>query len=300
MYNVNHTTMPTASHLITKFSDFTTDTVHFGTAKPNSRGGKNVPLFDKNGNKLVLALPKSACWGMNENVDEASGRKSYSINLRLTNDSTITNKFQTFEDWVVAQCVSNGKEWFGKSTMSEDVVRALFYPILKFPKDKATGEPDTTRDPSVKLKVPYWEDVFKCELYSMKSEPLYTPSYKVPDMTPVEMVPMGSDIKGLVQCDGLWFTAGRCGITFKILQAKIEEPVRLEGACFLDDSDDEDEEAEVATTVAAEPTPSAGDGDGDAGGEDGDSSPPSPEPTPEPAKPKRKRQVKKVKAKGPE
>ena len=55
---VNHITMPTASHLITKFSDFTTDAIHFGSAKANSRGGKNVPLFDKNGNKLVLALPK--------------------------------------------------------------------------------------------------------------------------------------------------------------------------------------------------------------------------------------------------
>ena len=293
MYNVNHTTMPTASHLITRFSDFNTDAVHFGSAKPNSRGGKNVPLFDKNGNKLVLRLPKSACWGMNENIDEASGRKSYSINLRLSNDSTMTDKFRTFEDWVVAQCVAHGKEWFGKSTMSEDVVRALFYPVLKYPKDKATGEPDTSRDPSVKLKVPYWEGDYKCELYSMKGEPLYTPSYKVPDITPVEMVPMNSDIKGLVQCDGLWFTAGRCGVTFKLLQAKIEEPVRLEGACFLDDSEDEDEEdngsvvSEVANAV--EEKADASDDDG----EHSISVSPVPEPEPEPVKPKKRRNVKK-------
>ena len=288
--------MPTASNLITKFSNFNTDAVHFGSAKPNSRGGKNVPLFDKNGNKLVLALPKSACWGMNENIDEASGRKSYSVNLRLNNDSTMTQTFKTFEDWVVAQCVSHGKEWFGKATMSEDVVRALFYPILKYPKDKATGEPDTERDPSVKLKVPYWEGDYKCELYSMKGEPLYTPSYKVPDITPVEMVPMNSDIKALVQCDGLWFTAGRCGVTFKLLQAKIEEPVRLEGACFLDDSGDEDEDDEKEESGSTEV---ANHNDGkdhssDANDDDdANSSPPTPEPEPEPAKPKRKRQVKK-------
>ena len=299
---VNHITMPTASHLITKFANFTTDAVHFGSAKANSRGGKNVPLFDNNGNKLVLALPKSACWGMNENVDEASGRKSYSVNLRLTNDSTMTNTFQTFEDWVVAQCVSHGKEWFGKSNMSEDVVRALFYPVLKYPKNKETGEPDTTRDPSVKLKVPFWEGEWKSELYSMKSEPLYTPQHKVPDMTPVEMVPMNSDIKALVQCDGLWFTAGRCGITFKLLQAKVEEPVRLEGGCFLDDSEDEDEDEADSTEVSTEPTNTASDGDGD-GEQDGggaSSSPPTPEPEPEPVKPKRKRQVKKKVVKGPE
>jgi hypothetical protein len=288
--------MTTASNLITKFSNFATDAVHFGGARPNSRGGKNVPLFDKNGNKLVLSLPKSACWGMNENIDEASGRKSYSINLRLTNDSPMTEKFQALEDWVVAQCVSHGKDWFGKASMSEDVVRALFYPILKYPKDKATGEPDTSRDPSVKLKVPYWEGEYKCELYSMDSQPLYTPAHKLEDVTPIEMVPMNSDIKALVQCDGLWFTAGRCGITFKLLQAKIEEPVRLEGGCFLDDSDDEAEEvaSEVASEVKSAVESAVIESDhSDAEPEPEAAAEPSPEPEPVKAKPKRKRLVKK-------
>jgi len=284
--------MPTASHLITKFSGFTTDAVHFGSAKPNSRGGKNVPLFDNNGNKLVLSLPKSVCWGMNEQVDEASGRKSYSINLRLTNNSTMSNTFKTLEDWVVDQCVSHGKEWFGKSAMSEDVVRALFYPILKYPKDKVSGEPDTSRDPSVKLKVPYWEGDFKCELYNMKSQPMYTPTHKEQGLTPIEMVPINSDIKALVQCDGLWFTAGRCGLTFKLLQAKIEEPLRLEGGCFLDDSDDEDEDEGDVVSVnsdAAQETPITEDHVGE---DDDDFSHPITE-TVTAEKPKRKRQVKK-------
>ena len=288
--------MPNASQLITKFSEFNTDAVHFGTAKANSRGGKNVPLFDSSGNKLVLALPKSACWGMNENIDEASGRKSYSINLRLGNGHDTTNTFQTFEDWVIAECVSHGKEWFGKSTMSEDVVRALFYPVLKYPKDKNTGDKDTTRDPSVKLKVPYWEGEYKCELYSMKGTPLYTPQYKVPNITPVEMVPMNSDIKALVQCDGLWFTAGRCGVTFKLLQAKVEEPVRLEGGCFLDSSDDEDDndvvnEVKEAVSTGGVDESSAQVDSGDES-DDADSSH-QPEPVAEQQKPKRKRVVKK-------
>ena len=282
--------MTTASNLITKFSNFTTDAAHFGGARPNSRGGKNVPLFDRNGNKLVLRLPKSPCWGMNENVDEASGRKSYSINLRLTNDSPMTEKFQALENWVVAQCVSHGKDWFGKANMSEDVVRALFYPILKYPKDKGTGEPDTTRDPSVKLKVPYWEGDYKCELYSMDSKPLYTPTHKLADVTPVEMVPMNSDIMALVQCDGLWFTAGRCGLTFKLLQAKIEEPVRLEGGCFLDDSDD-DEAEEVASEVKSAVESAVVESDHSDAEADHVEAEPSPEP--EPVKPKRKRQIKK-------
>ena len=226
--------MPSQSNLITKLSDFNTDAVHFGQSKPNTRGGKNVPLFDSKGNKLVIALPTTPCWGMNENIDEQSGRKSYSINLRLENGSDFTDKFQNLEDWVIAQCVANGREWFGKPNMSEDVVRALFYP-----KDRVSGEPDTSRNPSVKLKVGYWEGEFKVELYSMSGQPLFTQSHKVEDESPIDLVPINSDIKALIQCDGLWFTAGRCGITFKLLQAKVEEPVRLEGGCFLDDTDEE-------------------------------------------------------------
>ena len=291
--------MPTASHLITKFSDLSTETIHFGTSKPNSRGGKNVPLYDNSGNKLVISLQKTACWGMNENVDESSGRKSYSINLRLGNESPMTNTFQIFENWVVAECVKNGKEWFGKA-MNEDVVRALFYPILKYPKNKDTGESDTSRDPSVKLKVPFWEGDFKCELYSMKGDPLYTPKYKLDGVTPLDMVPMNSDIKALVQCDGIWFTAGRCGVTFKLLQAKVEEPVRLEGGCFIDSSDDDEEEEDVEHVEHVEhvetvsPTVESIVADS---GSDSDAIHSAEEVVQEKPKPKRKRVVKKKVAK---
>ena len=282
--------MPTQANLITKFANLTTDSIHFGQAKANNRGGKNVPLYDSKGNKLVIALPTTPCWGMNENVDEQSGRKSYNVNLRLSNDSEMTKKFQAIEDWVVAQCVENGRDWFGKPNMSEDVVRALFYPILKYPKDRVTQEPDTSRDPSVKLKVGYWEGDFKVELYSMTGSPLFTQTRRVDDETPMDLVPMNSDIKALVQCDGLWFTAGRCGVTFKLLQAKVEEPVRLEGGCFLDSDDEEtnDVAEEVAAVVQSSASANS-DGEEDEN-EDNDA---VNTPT-EPEKPKRKkRQVKK-------
>ena len=50
---------------------------------------------------------------------------------------------------------------FGKSKMSREVAEALMYPILKYPKDKSTGEPDMSRYPTVKLRLPYWEEVFQ-------------------------------------------------------------------------------------------------------------------------------------------
>ena len=57
---VNHITIPTASHLIVS-SLTATDASTLDRVK-QIHEAENVPLFDKNGNKLVLALPKSACW----------------------------------------------------------------------------------------------------------------------------------------------------------------------------------------------------------------------------------------------
>ena len=36
--------------------------------------------------------------------------------------------------------------------MSREVVDALMYPILKYPKNKETGEPDLNRNPTMKLR----------------------------------------------------------------------------------------------------------------------------------------------------
>ena len=45
--------------------------------------------------------------------------------------------------------------------MTKEVVEALFYPILKYPKEKLGnnqwGDPDYTRNPTMKIKIPYWE-----------------------------------------------------------------------------------------------------------------------------------------------
>ena len=60
--------------------------------------------------------------------------------------------------------------------MTREVAEALMYPILKYPKDKQTGEPDMTRWPSMKLKIPCWEGDFKVELYDMNRNALYLPN----------------------------------------------------------------------------------------------------------------------------
>ena len=55
---------------------------------------------------------------------------------------------QAFEDAIKAEAVKNSKDWFGKASMSPEVVDALWTPMLKYPKNKETGEPDYDRAPT--------------------------------------------------------------------------------------------------------------------------------------------------------
>ena len=55
--------------------------------------------------------------------------------------------------------------------MNRDVAAALMNPILKYPKDKETGEPDLTRCPTLRIKIPFYDGAWKTEVYGLDGSP---------------------------------------------------------------------------------------------------------------------------------
>jgi hypothetical protein len=104
----------------------------------------------------------------------------------------------------------------------------------------------------LKVKLPYWEGRFNVELYNYDDKkPLYLPPRRDEEATssPVECIPKASHVNGLIACQGLWFAGGRCGVTWKLVQACVRPPARLLGTatCHIeDDSDDEEMENNLA------------------------------------------------------
>lgn len=235
----------------TKAKEFVASDIAYKPPVVNKRGGKNVQV-QLNGQPLVLQIPLMLTWGLNERVDEDTGRVSYDISLQFdpsahSSIASFLEAMKELEEKVKNDAVENSKLWFGKSKMTRDVVDVLMYPILKYPKDKDSGELDYSRNPTLKLKVPYWEDKFNVELYDMDRKVLYTPPRKGASndevLTPMDHLPKGANIKGLIQCTGLWFAGGKWGMTWKLVQAMVRKPVRLvgSGSCQIaDDSDDEE------------------------------------------------------------
>ena len=224
--------------------------VGYKPAVVNKRGGKNASIT-YNRQALRIKMPLMLCWGVNERVDEQSGRVSYDLAIQFNSSVSSQRRFlenlKELQNNIKETAVKKSKEWFGKSKMSMDVVDALMYPILKYPNKKdGSGEPDYDRDPTVKIKLPFWENKFSVEVYDMDKKPIYLPpknDMDVPENTPVELIPKGAHINGIIQCNGLWFAGGKFGVTWKLLQCCVRPPARLVGmgTCHIeDDSDDEE------------------------------------------------------------
>ena len=307
--------MTSTSDLITKAKTFQPTQVAYKPPKVNTRGGKNVQC-QLNGHPIVLQFPLMLTWGVNERVDEQSGRVSYDMALQFGKDSASVVKFQEalrqFQEKVLNDAVSKSREWFGKAKLSREVAEAMMYPILKYPKKKdGSGEPDYERYPTLKLKVPYWDGKFNVELYDLKKKALYLP--RIPgalgpqgDKTPVDVIPKASHVKGLLACTGVWMAGGRFGVTWKLMQAGVRPPVRIVGAgqChILDDSDDEDvveqlkkNETSKDTTVKSDEDENVGPSFGSSDDDEDEEEEEKPA-TPPPAPKKKKKVVRRKKKK---
>lgn len=226
--------------LITDYSSFEPKKVVFGNVKTNSRGGKSIKIMDSGNNTLIISTPMMLTWGINRMDDPDTGRVSYSVSLQFPGEGYSTDaadsflqKMKDFENHILDSIVENSQKWMGKSKLSREVAEALYTPILKYPKDKSSGDPDHSRSPSMRLKISAWEGKFNVELYNTDSQPIFVPTMDL-GSTPFEsLIPKGSHMIAAMQCNGIWFAAGKFGVTWQLSQAMIRKPVRLQGGCFL-------------------------------------------------------------------
>lgn len=220
--------------------------IKYAKPKANPQGGKMISIYNAHTNKsLFLSSPLMLTWGVSEFVDDKTGKKSYNASLQFPGsgyETEATTKFlkamEDFEKKIKADAIVNSKEWFNKPKMTDDVVDALFNPMLKYPKDKVSGEPDMTRSPTLSLKVPYYEGKFNVEIYDTEQRLLF-PCDDTPEVGPVELIPKGSNVAVVLQCGGLYVINGKFGVTWKLFQAVSKPRANLRGRCMISLSSDE-------------------------------------------------------------
>lgn len=214
-----------------------------------NNGRKSVGILNKeNMKQLYLSTPLMLTWGMNEYVDEKSGAKTYDMALQFPKDeynneacSQFLKNMQAFEEKIKADAIANSKEWLGKTKVEPAVIDALWSPMLKYPKDKETNEPDYSRPPTLKVKIPYWEGVFKgVEVYDENKNILFPPEDDA-EVDIQSLITKASNVVTLVYCGGIWVANGKFGVTWKLFQAIVKPKVTLSGKCQIELSSDDKE-----------------------------------------------------------
>jgi len=222
---------------------FNAKEIRYSAPKANASGGKSINILNKATNSGIrLSTPLMLTWGASDFVDQASGKGNGKFEMSMqfpseeykTEDTTAFLKnMQAFEAKIKDDALVNSKDWFGKVHKNAEVVDALYTPMLKYSKDKASGEPDLNRAPVLRVKIPMWEGSWKCEVYDEDGEKLF-PNSSNPILTPVELIQKGTQVAALIQCGGLWFANGKFGVTWKLIQVVVQKPrASLSGQCFI-------------------------------------------------------------------
>ena len=293
-------------------TQFNAANVKFTAPKANASNGKSVNILNKQTNSgLRLATPLMLTWGASDYRDENGvSNGKYEMALQFPSDDypnadadAFLKNLDALEERIKADALVYSKEWFGKIHKSDEVISALWTPMLKYPKDKATGEPDKSKAPTLRVKLPMWDGVWKSEIYDEDSKRLF-PSTENPSATPVDFIQKGTHVAVVIQCGGLWFANGKFGITWKLLQAVVQKPrASLQGTCFIKLNDTEKQAIKTAVPASTDEegvSEMVADSDEEAEVEADDEveeeEEPEPEPEPEPVKeaPKKKIVRKKV------
>jgi hypothetical protein len=260
------------ANLIVKASEFAPSTqMIYGKPTVNKKGGKSINILNSTTKKwLTLHSPMMLTYGVMQRVND-DGTINYDMSLQFPRDEFANKDTQDLksvlaemEEKIIQDAFTNSRDWFGKKYSSIDVLRELWTPMLKYPKNKDDGSLDTTRAPTIKVKLPIYKnkdgtDDPKFDLFDMNSRSIFpTDSGDTPDL----LVQKGSNVCCVITCGGIWFASGKFGVTWKLNQAMVKPPDTFEkGKCYVSmgstssekkpDAYDSDGESEAPASMSA-------------------------------------------------
>ena len=214
--------------------------IKYSKVKVNSSGGKSVGVVNAHtGQSLFLGTPLLMTWGIQEFIDEKTKKVSYDMALQFPSEEyqsadskAFLEAMVAFEKKLKADALVNSKDWFAKPKMTPDAVEALFTPVLKYPVDKTTCEKDASRAPTMKIKVPYWNNKWEgVEVYDADKVSLFPSSN--PSVSPKDLITKMSHVVTMVQCGGVWFANGKFGVTWRLVQGIVQPKLSMRGRCHL-------------------------------------------------------------------
>lgn len=220
-----------------------TTVISYSAPKAHESGAKVVNVYNRNSKEsLTISTPLILTWGAQEGVDTAKKPTGkYTLALQFPSSeypdadcTSFLNSMRALEARVKADAITYSKEWFGKNITNPEIIDEKFNVMLRHPKIKGTLEPDLSKSPTLTVKIPCWNGVWKPEIYDEDGNPLYVNGKVNSHLTPLEFLKPKTHVLCLIQCGGIWFVNGKFSITWNLKQAIVQKPkASLEGQCFL-------------------------------------------------------------------
>jgi hypothetical protein len=210
----------------------------FTKPKINSNGRKSIGVLNgENMKSLYVSTPLMLTWGVNEYTENGN---SYDMALQFPSDeynneqaTKFLKNMQQMEAHIKKSAIDNSKDWLNKSKLTPEAIDALWTPMLKYPKDKNTDEPDYSRAPTLKIKIPFWDNTFSSvELYNENKEKVF-PVDGQENNEIHNFIVKASQIATIIQCGGIWVANGKFGIVWKLFQAVVKPKTSLSGKCHV-------------------------------------------------------------------
>jgi hypothetical protein len=211
----------------------------FYAPKATQGGGKNVGIMHtRTHTGLRMSLPIMFTFG----ASDYQGNQQFSFSLQFpdTKDDSVSPEYAEclhrlveFEANLKQKVLEYSKDWLGKQLKSIEMVDMIWTPMLKYPKNSETKEPDYSRSPTLNVKLPCWDGKWSSEVYDENRVKLF-PNPEETEITPLQFITRGNNMATIVQCGGLWIVGGKMGVTWKLVQTVVKQQnTSISGVCHI-------------------------------------------------------------------
>lgn len=218
-----------AKNVVLNIEQFNPQSIKYMAPRLNPSGGKSISIISTQTNRtLCLVTPSMMTWGISDYENKEGVRDGkFNISLCFPMDGRNTpatdaflEKVKAMEEKILNDVVSNSKLWIGQP-MNRAIAEFNMSSSLKYSKSKETGETDYTKPPSIRAKVPKYDNKWNVEIYDPQNNLIF-PTDNNNHLEPSEYVPSLSSVVCIIQCAGIWVVNGKWGITWKLVQCVVK------------------------------------------------------------------------------
>ena len=179
--------------------------------------------------------------------DEQGGKYDCRVSLNGETGDMLAfiEMMRNMDELIKGIAKKNSKEWFGKASISDEILNEKYISIVRDYKDPETGEKTGKYSPTFGFKVKHnKEKQYLCKFFDENKSKININDESGDNFKSVEgILKKGTSMRMILKCTGLWFSPQGFGCSWKPLQMKVRVPIMMDEYAF-DSSEDEDDEDE--------------------------------------------------------